>query len=72
MQNFIATAASRETSTEIMEAIASIAQTEEEAVRIWSNPTETELHHITEYVTKNGLHDPADFCWGANGKSWAA
>lgn len=71
MENFINSADSRETSTEIMEAIAWLAETEEQAERIWKDPSDSELVAIIERVTGNGREDASDFCWGAAGDQWA-
>lgn len=73
MTNFIETADSRETSTEIMEAILYVAGgNETEAVRVWEAPTEAEMIAIWERATKNGLVDDTEFCWGASGPDWAS
>ena len=72
MSNFIESANSRETSVELMEAILYVAdKSEAAAVRIWEEPTQAEALAIWERVTKNGLIDSADFCWGAAGSRWA-
>jgi hypothetical protein len=71
--DFIATGDSRETSKEIMEAIAFFARNLHEAEELWNgdgfgtvcNPTD-----LWEHVTKNGLRDPQDFLWGTAGKHW--
>lgn len=63
-------AESRETSVEIMQAIAEISRSYSDAVRIWENPTNPELVAIFERVTKNGLIDSTEFCWGVNGSNW--
>jgi hypothetical protein len=69
---FISTADGRETSREIMEAIAFFARNEDEAELIWNGdfgdictPAD-----IWEKVTKNGRHDAEKFCWGADGSNW--
>ena len=68
---FIETADSRETSKELMEAIYFVAgRNDDEAVRIWEDPTESELLAIWERVTKNGLIAADEFCWGADGSQW--
>ena len=72
MSSFTNTADSRETSIEIMAAIELLASNEKEAVRIWEEPTEQEIIAIWERVTKKGLNDSKDFCWGASGDSWAS
>lgn len=68
---FIATADSRETSVEIMRAIAHISRDMEEAVRIWEFADDRELVAIIEIATRNGIDAPEDFHWGAAGNSWA-
>ena len=82
--NFIDTADARETSQEIMSAILWVArgrdaeriwadpsEDETEAERIWAAPSEAEMLAIWERVTKNGLIDASEFCWGASGSDWA-
>jgi hypothetical protein len=72
MTNFIESAASRETSVEIMDAIMWLARGDEtEAVRIWEEPSEAEMIALWERVTKNGLVHANEFCWGASGSKWA-
>lgn len=72
MTTFLETADSRGTSTELMEAILFVAGSNEaEAERVWEEPTETEMVSIWERVTKNGLVDANEFCWGAAGSHWA-
>jgi hypothetical protein len=75
MSKFLESAASRETSTEIMEAINSLANGRSDmhgtAERIWEAPTEREVLAIWETVTKNGLIESSDFFWGTAGSSWA-
>ena len=69
---FIASAASRETSKEIMEAIAFFARTAKEAEALWENgygAAATSLD-FWEHVTGNGLRDPSEFVWGASGSQW--
>lgn len=68
---FIATADSRETSVEIMRAIAQIARSAEEAENIWAFADDCELIAILEIVTGNRRGDASDFCWGAAGFRWA-
>lgn len=72
MSAFIDSAASRETSVELMEAILFAAGgSEEKALAIWENgPTDSELVCIVERVTKNGMHETTDFFWGSAGDSW--
>ena len=82
--NFIDTADARETSPEIMSAILWVArgcdaeriwfalgEDETEAERIWADPSDAELLAIWERVTKNGLINASEFCWGASGSDWA-
>lgn len=71
-QAFLATADSRETSEELMEAIFKVSgENSIAAVELWENgPDESELIAIIEMVTKNGTCDTADFCWGAAGSNW--
>jgi hypothetical protein len=72
---FIATGDSRETSKEIMDAIAFFARNIDEAEALWNgdglgqiaNPSD-----ICEHVTRNGLRDATDYVWGAAGANWAA
>lgn len=71
---FIATGKSRETSTEIMEAIAFFARDIDEAEMLWNGDgfdKIASLSDIREHVTRNGLRDASDFCWGAAGENWA-
>ena len=71
---FIATADSRCTSTEIMEAIAYFARDINEAESLWNGDgfgTVAHMSDIVERVTKNGLHDVTGFYWGAAGNKWA-
>lgn len=73
IEAFLGSADSRETSDEIMEAIAWLASGNfKRAVRIWEDPTEEERLAIWEYVTKNGLHPANGFFWGAAGRRWAS
>jgi len=54
----------RNCSNEVAEAIFFIASSEKDAERIWQDPTKLEADAIWEYVTRNGMHDAADFSWG--------
>lgn len=70
---FLASAASRETSPEIMEAIAFFATNLDEAETLWSGDGFGVICHLTdlwERVTGNGRRDPEEFCWGASGSHW--
>ena len=70
-QEFIATGASRETSPEIMRAIAFLARDEAEAIRIWEAPTGAEITAIAEIATGNGRDcQPDELHWGAAGDRW--
>lgn len=71
---FIATAASRETSTEVMRAIAHFARDAAEAEAIWNGDAlgvACNLIDIWEHATSNGAND-VDLSWGADGDRWAA
>jgi hypothetical protein len=71
---FIASSDSRETSPEIMRAIAFFATNLEEAEAIWAEPEATGLCTMTdiwEHATGNGHKgDGSDLCWGAAGSRW--
>lgn len=73
MTNFINTATIRETSAEIIDAIFRVSgENEARAVAIWENgPSDKEMVAIIEIVTKNGMHNTADFVWGESGAEWA-
>jgi len=70
---FIASAESRETSPEIMQAIAFFARDAEEAETVWQGDgfgvvcLRTDLW---ERVTGNGNRPAEDFVWGAAGAGW--
>jgi len=71
---FVASSASRETSPEIMEAIAFFARDIHEAEELWAGNGFGRIANvidIVEHVTKNGLHDASDFVWGSAGNKWA-
>lgn len=70
---FIATGASRETSPEIMTAIAFFARNLDEAEKIWDGDYAglCYLSDIVEHVTNNGLRDASNYYWGASGNAWA-
>lgn len=71
MTQFTATADSRETSQEIIDAIWYVSgKTEAEAVRVWEDPRNEELTAIWEIVTSNGVRKSSDYVWGANGSRW--
>lgn len=64
---FIATAESRETSREIMEAIAFFARNDAEAAALWEGDgigTVADLTDVWERATGNGLIDDAGLMWG--------
>lgn len=73
MSKFLESAAARETSPELMEAIHFVAGRDDaRAEAIWEDGgTPGELASIVERVTRNGLHDAAEFCWGDAGEWWA-
>jgi len=69
---FTATADSRETDVELMDAIYKVAESDNaDPVQVWEDPTDAQLVAITEVVTKNGMIETTDFCWGAAGSNWA-
>jgi hypothetical protein len=70
---FIATADSRQTSTEIMRAIAFMARNRKEAEAMWEGDLlgESGLLAIWEHATNNGLRDASGLYWGASGNNWA-
>ena len=71
--DFIATADSRETSREIMEAIAFFSRDAREAVALWEGDGFERVCHpsdLWERVTANGLRDADEFVWGAAGNRW--
>ncbi len=66
-ENFIATAQSRETSPELMEAIAFFARNEAEAVDLWGGDgidVVASLVDLWEHVTNNGREDDTHIMWG--------
>ena len=72
--DFIATAHSRETSAEIMDAIVFFAGNLAEAEKIWRDgalPGVATMLDLWESVTKNGLVSSKEFFWGASGDNWA-
>ena len=71
--DFIASGDSRETSAEIMRAIAFFARNQAEAEALWNGAGFGTVCHTTdlwEHVTKNGHYSPDEFCWGASGSQW--
>lgn len=72
MSNFLKTAASRETSQEIIDVIYRHCQGDEEGCEtIWQGDgNECDYLAIWEMVTKNGLTNAKEFCWGAAGYDW--
>lgn len=72
MSEFLRSGASRETSQEIIDAIWIVAgEKEQEAERVWEDPTEAEAIAIWERVTGNGRRDASEFCWGKAASRWA-
>jgi len=73
-EGFLASGDSRETSAELIEAIYCVAgRDDKRAVDMWENGvTDGELAAIIERVTRNGLHEASDFCWGELGSDWAS
>lgn len=72
LMQFIESAASRETSIDILSAIIKVAgKNVNDLVRLWESPTETEAIAIWAEVTGNGRIDSTQFFWGAAGNRWA-
>lgn len=71
-KSFIASGDSRETSPEIMEAIAFFANDAADAEAIWANGSSpsASVADIARRVTKDGLLDATDFVWGSAGGAW--
>jgi hypothetical protein len=71
-EQFLATADSRQTSVELMEAIWQLARGDAvTAEALWNAPTDDTILDIQEIVTKNGRLEASDFFWGASGSNWA-
>ncbi|MDD2878448.1 MAG: hypothetical protein PHZ23_14615 [Acidiphilium sp.] len=66
---FIASGDSRETSQEIMEAIAFFARDEAEAEAFWNGDFDGKVDYLSiwEFATKNGLLDGYEMFWGQGG-----
>ena len=65
--DFIATADSRNTSKEVMQAIAFFARNEAEAIALWEGDgigTIANLSDIWEHATNNGKIDDTELMWG--------
>lgn len=74
-QNFIDSAASRETSPQIMQAIVFFARNEQEAQAIWEGDGLGTHFHASDFweaATNNGAIDAEDLYWGASGSRWWA
>lgn len=73
-QDFIASGHSRETSPEVLEAIAFFARDLEEAEAAWNGDGRVRGictdRDIWEHATSNGTRD-ADLHWGQEGEFWA-
>ena len=71
---FIATAASRETSPEIMKAIVAFAADADAADYIWETGLgdfdSESAQAFVNTATRDGTIDPADLLWGASGADW--
>lgn len=70
---FVASAGSRETSPEIMQAIAFFARSLAEAEALWNGDgfgTVCSPADLWEHVTSNGLRDADQYVWGAAGSRW--
>ena len=64
---FVATASSRETSPEVMEAFAFLARNAAEATALWNGDgfgTVCNLSDVEEIATGNGRLHPSDLMWG--------
>ena len=70
MNSFINSADSRDTSQEIIDAIAALAITNFHAIGIWNDPSPQELESIWEAVTLNGEIPSTEFYWGEAGNRW--
>ena len=70
---FIASGASRETSAEVMEAIAFFARDLTEAEAIWNGDMgrACDFLDIWEHATSNGAKN-VNLCWGDSGEAWAS
>lgn len=72
LNEFVATADSRETDVELMEAIYKAAESDHaDPAQVWENPTPAQVVAITEIATNNGQSETTDYCWGAAGSNWA-
>jgi hypothetical protein len=70
---WVATGDTRETSREIMEAIAFFAANLDEAEALWNGDGFGTICHETdlwERVTGNGRRYSSEFCWGSAGRNW--
>lgn len=66
-ESFIATAQSRESSPELMEAIAFFARNEAEAVDLWEGngiDVIASMADLWEHATNNGREDDTQIMWG--------
>jgi hypothetical protein len=71
--DFIATGGSRETSPEIMQAIAFFSRNSAEAEALWNGEgfgTVCWPSDLYEHVTRNGLRNTEEFFWGASKNHW--
>ena len=74
LERFVDESDSRETSREILEAIAKRAVDYREAVRIWEDPAslnDSELIALWEAITGNGRITSGSLYWGGEGTHWA-
>lgn len=72
MSKFLESAAARETSSVIMDAIWHLSgHDDERAEGIWMAPSEAEALAIWECATNNGRVAASETCWGAAGSQWA-
>jgi len=71
IEQFMNSSNSRQTSPEILEAIAIQSDSARSPADIWDDPTYPEALAIWEIVTNNGLRDSAEYLWGEMGSVWA-
>lgn len=71
MKTFLKSSDSLQTDQAILDAIWQLSgQNEAMAMNFWQEPSAGLICHIAEIVTKNGMIDSKEFCWGACGNDW--
>jgi hypothetical protein len=71
MTRFLESSDSLQTDQAILDAIWKLSgENETMAMNFWQEPNARLICHIAEIVTKNGMIDSKEFCWGACGKNW--